>query len=219
MMKAPRVSVIIPVHNGADLITRALRSIDCQTTPVGEVIIIDDGSTDDLAAVLRDLDFDGRLISQDQTGQGAALNAGMRLASFEYVAFLDHDDEWDASKTQWQLESIESGGADVVVGSVLNRRVRPDGSFADRDMGAARVMGASLMRTEAARAVGPFAEDARTHEIIDWWSRAGSLLRLHMDSRPALIRYIHGGNQTMQAEHQSRGDLLARIRDHRQRHA
>lgn len=217
-MKAPSVSVIIPVHNGAHLIARALRSIDTQTAPVGEIIVVDDGSTDDLAAVLRDLDFDGRLISQAQAGQGAALNSGMRLASFEYVAFLDHDDEWDTSKTQWQLESIESGGAHVVVGSVINRRMRPDGTFDDRDMGAARVLGASLMRTEAARAVGPLAEDARTHEIIDWWSRASQLLRVHMDSKPALIRYIHGGNQTMQAEHQGRGDLLARIRDHRQRH-
>ena len=217
-MKAPRVSVIIPVHNGAALIGRALASIRAQSTPVDEVIIVNDGSTDDLATVLRDVDFNGRVFSQGRAGQGAALNVGMRLASFEYVAFLDHDDEWDVNKTQWQLEVIESSGADVVVGAVLNRRVRPDGTVDDRDMGAARVLGASLMRTEAVRAVGPFAEDARTHEIIDWWSRASRLLRVQMDSKPALIRYIHGANQTMQAKHQGRGDLLARIREHRQRH-
>lgn len=218
-MKASSVSVVIPVHNGAHLIARALRSIDYQTAPVGEVIIVDDGSTDDLANVLRGVNFGGRLISQDRAGQGSALNLGLRMAAFEYVAFLDHDDEWDAGKTQWQLESIETCGADVVVGSVLNRRMSSDGVFADRDMGVARVLGASLMRIEAARAVGPFVEDARTHEIIDWWSRAGQTLRVHWDRRLALIRHIHGGNQTMRPEHQNRGDLLARIRDHRQRHA
>lgn len=218
-MNAPGVSVIIPVHNGAHLIDRALRSIATQTTVVGEVIVVDDGSTDDLATVLRDVDFGGTLISQDRAGQGAALNAGLRMAALDYVAFLDHDDEWQPDKTRWQCEAIAAGEAAVVVGSVVNRRVTPDGRFADRDMGAARLLGASLMRTEAARAVGLFVEDSRSHEIIDWWSRAGSLLRVHLDPRKALIRHIHGGNQTLRPEHQDRGDLLARIRDHRQRHA
>jgi len=218
-MTAPEVSVVIPVHNGAHLITRALESIYAQTTPVGEVIVIDDGSTDQLKDVLNRYSFEGRLISQAQAGQGAALNAGIEVASYEYLAFLDHDDEWVADKTQWQLDAITSTAADVVVGSVTNRRIQPDGVIEDQQMGTARVLGASLMRTNAARAAGPFPEDSRTHEIFDWWSRAAQTLNVHKDPRPALIRHVHGGNQTMQQEHHGRSDLLSRIRDHRRRHA
>ena len=214
-----RVTVVIPVHNGAHLITRALESIYAQTAPVGEVIVIDDGSTDELEDVLNRYSFEGRVISQKQAGQGAALNSGIKAASYEYLAFLDHDDEWVTDKTQWQLDAITSTAADAVVGSVTNRRIHPDGVIEDQQMGSARVLGASLMRTDAARATGSFPEDSRTHEIFDWWSRATQTLNVHKDPRPALIRHVHGGNQTMQPEHHDRSDLLSRIRDHRRRHA
>lgn len=89
------ITVIIPLYNKAGYIQRALRSIQTQTHPPFEVIVIDDGSTDDSAAQVAAIaDSRIRLVSQPNAGPGAARNRGLALAETDYVAFLDADDEW-----------------------------------------------------------------------------------------------------------------------------
>jgi glycosyltransferase involved in cell wall biosynthesis len=212
------ITVVIPVHNGAELIGRALASVRLQSRPVTSVVVVDDGSTDDLAAALEEVHFDGQLVTQVHLGQGAALNSGIAQTDSELIAFLDHDDEWDQAKIAWQLEVIAQGACDVVIGSVVNRYVAGAGDFTDRPLGPARVLGAALMRRQVFEDVGGFPEDQLTHEIFDWWSRASGKVSLVIDPRPALIRYVHGGNQTLRPEHRDRRHLLARIRNHRHRH-
>ena len=211
------VTVILAVHNGADLIPRALDSIAHQTRPPEEVIIVDDGSTDDLVRVLEQGPYEPRLIRQDRGGQGSALNAGIAAASGDVLAFLDHDDMWLPDKNERQLSLLDLTGSDAVVGATVNRITRNDGSWDDQMMGPARVLGASLLRRETIDCVGVFPTDGRIHEIIDWWSRADGRITIEWDVVPALIRHIHGRNQTLRPEHLSRSDLMARIRDHRHR--
>ena len=218
MTSPTTISVIIPVHNGADLIARALGSIANQTHPITEVIVVDDGSTDHLTELLASIHFEGRLISRSHNGQGAAINAGIRAARGEFLTFLDHDDEWTPDKTAWQVDALDNSGSHVVVGSVVNRFTSPDGATTDKPMGPARVLGAALIRREAFERVGYFPEDSRTHEIFDWWSRSEGKIDTLIDSQLALIRHVHGGNQTLRLEHRDRRDLIARIRAHRQRH-
>ena len=93
--KALKVSVIIPLYNKAPYVRRAFDSVAAQTFADFEVIVVDDGSTDDGPAIARDFgDPRFRLIQQTNAGPGAARNAGVALAKGELIAFLDADDEW-----------------------------------------------------------------------------------------------------------------------------
>ncbi|MEI7605803.1 MAG: glycosyltransferase family 2 protein [Rhodospirillaceae bacterium] len=103
-----RLSAVIPVYNRAAVIGRALASIRRQTCQPDEVIVVDDGSTDDLEAALQPFtDLPLRLIRQTNGGAAAARNTGMACASGDTVAFLDSDDIWLPEKTARQLAWLE----------------------------------------------------------------------------------------------------------------
>lgn len=112
---APVVSVIIPTHNRAQLLVRAIRSVLAQTYRRLEIVVVDDASDDETSDVIRRFG-DGRIryIRHDSPkGGAAARNSGIEAATGEYIAFLDDDDEWEPSKTESQLEVLAS--CDVVL--------------------------------------------------------------------------------------------------------
>ena len=90
----PRVSIILPVYNGASTVARALESVFAQSFTDYEVVVVDDGSTDESASVLAGYGYRFRVISQSNRGVSVSRIAGMRSAAGEYIAFLDDDDEW-----------------------------------------------------------------------------------------------------------------------------
>jgi glycosyltransferase involved in cell wall biosynthesis len=94
-MSAPFFSVVIPVYNRAELLGRALASVRTQDFADFEIVVVDDGSTDNPKAVV-DAAADPRIhyVHQDNKGGGAARNAGIDAARGRYVAFLDSDDEF-----------------------------------------------------------------------------------------------------------------------------
>jgi glycosyltransferase involved in cell wall biosynthesis len=101
----PDISVIIPTFNRAHTLPRALDSVMVQTLQSMEIIIVDDGSTDETNAVLAD--YPGLcIISQDNRGVSAARNVGIEKAGGEWLAFLDSDDEWLKEKLQKQWDAI-----------------------------------------------------------------------------------------------------------------
>ena len=104
-----KVSVIIPAYNAEKYITYAIKTVINQTHPDIEIIVIDDGSTDDTAEVLKP--YMDRIIYHYQNNQGVTYtrNTGIDLATGEYIAFLDHDDYYlDANKTAEQVLLLES---------------------------------------------------------------------------------------------------------------
>ena len=91
----PRFTAILPLYNKADTINRAIASVLSQTTGDCEVIVVDDGSTDGSVEAIDKAHLGSiRLVRQDNAGPGRARNAGAALATGEFLAFLDCDDEW-----------------------------------------------------------------------------------------------------------------------------
>jgi glycosyltransferase involved in cell wall biosynthesis len=94
----PKISVIIPVWNAMDTAPRAIASVFSQSYADYEVIVVDDGSTDDTPAMLARFGERIRVIRQSNSGASKARNTGVSASSGEYLAFLDDDDEWMADK-------------------------------------------------------------------------------------------------------------------------
>ncbi len=110
----PSVSVIIPVYNGAAEVRRAIDSALAQINCNVEVIVFNDGSTDETASVLAEYGDSIRAINQQNCGLSKTRNNGIAEATGEWVAFLDHDDYWQPEKLSLQLKAAERTGFDVV---------------------------------------------------------------------------------------------------------
>ncbi|MDZ4814889.1 MAG: glycosyltransferase family A protein [Verrucomicrobiota bacterium] len=100
------ISVIIPTYNYGALLPAAIESVRLQTEPAGEVIVVDDGSTDGTERLVRDQFPDVRYIRQENAGVAVARNRGVQEASGKFVAFLDPDDLWFPWKLQFQKEFL-----------------------------------------------------------------------------------------------------------------
>ncbi len=111
-MNNPLVSVIIPAYNADKFIAEALDSVFTQTYRPIEVIVIDDGSTDKTAEIVRNYQSDKHdslvYIYQKNSGPSAARNAGIRKSNGKYITFLDADDLWTDGKLQKQIKLMET---------------------------------------------------------------------------------------------------------------
>jgi len=111
-MTAP-VSVIIPSYNCGSYLAEAIQSALGQTRPPFEVIVVDDGSTDDSLETARSFGPPVQVVSQPNSGVSRARNRAIELASGDWLAFLDADDVWVPEKLERQLSAVE-GRDDVV---------------------------------------------------------------------------------------------------------
>ncbi len=193
------ISVIMPVYNGADFIGEALQSILMQTQPVQEIIVINDGSTDNLDEALDPFLTSITLINQSNAGQAAARNKGIRLAKSELIAFLDADDYWKNNHIELLCNKLKNDSSlDYVIGRVKN--FKQDCSISEglenpNDGLAGFVPGAGLFHRSCFERVGLFDESYRLAEVVDWSSRAmDGLLKFEIVEAITLMRRIHGNN-------------------------
>ena len=107
------ISVIIPNYNRAKLIGATIENMLSQTLKPSEIIVIDDGSTDESVQVISSFGRDVTLICQENQGPGAARNAGLKVASGEFIQFFDSDDLCSLNKLECQAEALSSSGADM----------------------------------------------------------------------------------------------------------
>jgi glycosyltransferase involved in cell wall biosynthesis len=112
----PTVSVVIPTYNRTDILPRAIESVLAQTYDDLELVVVDDGSSEDVESVVdRYDDHRVRYIAHEENrGANAARNTGIEAADGDYLAFLDSDDEWHPRKLAAQLDRLESKSSEWV---------------------------------------------------------------------------------------------------------
>jgi len=119
MINETLVSVIIPVFNGDCYLDEAIQSVLAQTYHPMEVIVVDDGSTDGSANILKNYGSAIKYYYQPNLGQAVAMNRGINLAHGDYLAFLDADDLWTEDKTMLQINAFKiHPDVDIVAGHI-----------------------------------------------------------------------------------------------------
>lgn len=210
----PPISVIIPVYNSERYVDAALESVLAQSRPPTEIIVVDDGSTDQSAQVARRYQPIVQVLHQPHAGPGAARNLGVSVAQGELLAFLDADDLWLPDKLERQVTYLQNHpGIDIVFGGV-EQFISPELSLAqqpalpDQPISAGGHVGAMLIRRQSFVRVGPFATTWTVGEFIDWYGRAQTL-ELQSAILPAVVmrRRLHTTNLTRRTQDR-RGDYL-----------
>jgi glycosyltransferase involved in cell wall biosynthesis len=116
----PRVSVIIPIYNGAATIERALRSVFEQTFTDFEIVVVDDGSTDDTPSLLAKFEDRITIVRQRNKGLPGARNAGVAASRGELLALIDHDDQWLPRKLELTVAAlVNNPGAALVYSDMI----------------------------------------------------------------------------------------------------
>lgn len=131
-MNTPLVSVIIPAYNAAKFIAESINSVMAQTYKHWELIIVDDGSEDDLKNLIETFSHeDARIkyVYQQNGKQGKARNTGIEKANGELVAFIDADDIWKPELLKEQIELLTNTGADLVFANITI--IDTDGNITD----------------------------------------------------------------------------------------
>jgi glycosyltransferase involved in cell wall biosynthesis len=209
------VGVVIPVYNGARYLAAAIDSVLAQAPRPLDVVVVDDGSTDDSAAVARRMGSPVRCIQQEHTGLSAAWNRGVAGVAGALLAFLDADDLWVPGKLERQLALLDADPAlEAVFGHIeefTSRALAPAGSgAAPRPVMRAHVAGTMLIRRDAFLRVGPFDPRWRIGGFMDWLLRATDLgLASATVPEVLLRRRVHDDHMTLR-ERASRRDY-ARI--------
>lgn len=184
--RSPSVSVVIPAYNSAAWIVEAVESVLAQSVPAQEIIVVDDGSTDDTASRLAP--FAGRvtLLRQENQGVSVARNAGVARASGDLIAFLDADDVWHPKKLEIQVAAFVREPALALVGTGV---VDWPGSFgADASDGRSARVGwhelavknrlttsSVMVRRAVLASVGGFDSHLRGPEDLDLWLRVAEV--------------------------------------------
>jgi glycosyltransferase involved in cell wall biosynthesis len=202
----PLVSVIVPVYNGERHLRDALESILAQDYRPIEVIVVDDGSTDRSAEIVRQFS-EIRLISQPNQGPAAARNRGILASRGSLIAFLDQDDLWVPGKLTKQLAYL---GAHPEVRFVITMQqmflepgearpywLKPE--LLDQP-GPGFMPSTLLSRRELFDSLGLFDASYSTSSDTDWFFRAKDR-GVAMATIPEVLLHkrVHGGNQSFQS--------------------
>lgn len=211
----PLVSVIIPVYNGAKTLARALRSITEQDCPDVEVVIVDDGSTDNIEQVIAAFPALRRRVERlgRRHGASVARNRAIALASGQFIAFLDADDEWLPGKLSRQVELLKSDSSTVLsctdvllsgrgpsqlYSEVIGARAHGEHAWKALLKNACVVTSSVVTRRATLTDVGGFDPNLIIGEDQDLWIRLSLHGNVHHDVTPLTRKYQspHGLSHT-----------------------
>ena len=195
METIPSVTAVIPAYNAERLIARCLDSILAQTVPVAEIIVIDDGSTDQTLAVASAYPHPVRCFTRENLGLSHARNTGIRAARTEWIAFLDADDTWKPAKIERQLLAAEqhpeagvfytdasvTTPEGAVLGRYLEGKDAATGWVFDRLLSSVFALPSTLMiRRSTLMEAGLFREDLKRAEDYDLLLRLARLSQFQL---------------------------------------
>lgn len=217
-----KISAVIPAYNSAKFISAAVASIQAQTEPVAEIIIIDDGSTDETAAVVAALP--GNVIYYKQINQGPSIarNKGIELAAGDWIAFLDADDQWTEHKIALQKAILEKYPELVLVAGDMaeidnNDKIITESMLAKhgmldsfRELAGQAIpkalaglvtknfipTGTVLAKRDILIAAGGFNADIRFGEDLELWAKIATNHPISCLPLCLMLRRQHGNNAT-----------------------
>lgn len=203
----PLVSVIIPVYNGARFLRAALESVFAQTYRPFEVIVVDDGSTDDTGKIAQGFP-EVRYFVQENQGVAAARNVGVEAAHGEFFAFLDQDDLWAPEKLELQVDHLLSHPD---LGYTLTQQqffLEPGATlppwFRKELLAAVHtgwVLGTLVVRRTTFEQVGNFVTGYSAANDSDWYFRAkAAAIPMAVVPELLLLKRIHEANDSGRAK-------------------
>jgi len=198
-MKTPKVSVLLPTYNGAKFIAVSIESVLSQSFRDFELMVIDDGSTDTTAEIVKKFsDKDERVVfisNESNLGIQKTLNRGLQIAKGEYIARIDDDDQWsETGKLESQVKFLDADSDYMLVGTgvivvdenrkELFRFLEPgsDEDIRNRILFKSCFMhSAVLFRKDAVLKLGGYSEDESVRHVEDYelWLRLGRVGKLH----------------------------------------
>jgi len=207
-MTSHRISVIIPTWNRIKTLSRAIDSVLAQTSQASEIIVVDDGSTDDTGALIRARYAGVRYIYQDHSGVSAARNTGIRAANHPWIALLDSDDEWRPEKLEIQ-SGLLAGGRHFLLshtneiwirnGERINqmKKHRKRGGYIYKDCLPLCVISPSsvIIHRDVFENTGLFNESLPVCEDYDMWLRICCRYKVAYSNETLTVKYGGHGDQ------------------------
>jgi glycosyltransferase involved in cell wall biosynthesis len=201
-----QISVIIPTYNRLDSLKRAIRSVLDQDCAVDELIVVDDGSTDETAHYIRHNFPQIKLIEQTNQGVSAARNAGIKLAMYDWIALLDSDDSWHRNKIstvkqhQTQQPDIALIHSDEIWirnhmrVNAMNKHQKTGGNVFLRCLPMCVISpSAVVLKRALIESAGYFDESLPACEDYDLWLKICSQHSVHYIDQPLITKY--GGHE------------------------
>jgi len=202
---SPRVSVIVPTYNRAGLLARALQSVLAQSWTDFEVLVVDNGSTDETPSIASTFtDARIRWLRVETRGASAARNAAISEARGVWVAFLDDDDEWYPAFLEQQFAAADASGAVVVFCSAVEETAAgtrwehapPAGAQPGLDAmtrGWHPFIGCVMVRRDALVAAGGFVTSLAVREDWHLLLRLALTVPFAATPEPLMVRHHHRG--------------------------
>lgn len=220
-MKPPLISCIIPVYNGEQFLRDAIDSIMAQSYRSVEVIVVDDGSTDGTATVVRSYGDKINYLWQTNSGPATARNLGMSFAKGEYIAFLDADDLWHPEKLAAQMARFRARPELDICLSHVEAFATHKSPAIQKDIlkGNSVIVLApyttcsTLVRRSLIDRVGKFNPQLELGEDTDWFLRVNNSGAV-VEIIPKVLVYarLHENNMTGDSRVVNRDELLRRVK-------
>jgi glycosyltransferase involved in cell wall biosynthesis len=212
-----KISVIVPLNNTELYIEEAILSLLNQTIKIDQIIVVDDGSIDRGAEIVKKYP-QVELIQKENEGLKKTLNCGLSHAMGDFIGFLDADDRWRKDKLKVQLDFLENH-PEVDIAFVNSERFKmikteTGESLEERiDVMNGKTLPTGLYRKQVFDKVGVFSVENQFHNFMEWLDRA-QFNKINMEMIPEVLyeRRIHDSNMGIVEKQRQREQYLATLK-------